>query len=256
MDSRIRTYLAELFGTFVVVLVGAGTVCSTYLPSDPRFTLVGGPVLAVALAEGFALAVMLSATFLVSPGCLNPAITLALWVVRRIELTRAAGLIAAQLLGAILAGLAVRSLFSEGVLQEARLGAPHLKALLDSAGAVTLAGWLTGITLEVLFTFLVSMAAFATLFDDRAPRLGGLMVGLAQTAVILFGYHLTGGAANPARWLGPALWELTLSLPQTARPLADHLVYWVGPIGGALLGCVVYSLVILPGNSTMSAAGK
>jgi glycerol uptake facilitator-like aquaporin len=246
MDQRFRIFLAELVGTFVVVLVGAGTVCSAYLPNDPRFSTVGGPVLAVALAEGLALAAVLSATFFLSPGCLNPAITVGLWVLRRIDLPRAGLLIAAQVVGAVLAGLAVRALFSDPVLQEARLGAPHLKALLDASDAVALPGLITGVALEAFFTFVVSLAAFATLFDSRAPRVGGLIVGLAQTAVILLGFHLTGGAANPVRWLGPAVWELTLSLPQTARPLAEHTVYWAGPIAGALLGCLFYARVILP----------
>jgi aquaporin Z len=250
MDQRVRVFLAELFGTFVVVLVGAGTVCSAYLPSDPRFSPVGGPVLAVALAEGLTLAVVLSAVFFLSPGCLNPAITIALWVLRRVDTGLALVLVAGQIAGAVLGGLVVRNLFDDSVLLEARMGTPHLKALLDPAtGSVTLAGLVTGAALEAFFAFLVSLAAFATLFDARAPRLGGLMVGLAQVAVILFGFHLTGGAANPARWLGPAVWQLTLSMPGTVGPFADHAVYWAGPIAGAVLGCLVYARVILPADS-------
>jgi glycerol uptake facilitator protein len=245
MDNRLRMYLAELIGTFMVVLVGAGTVCSTFLPGD-RFAPVGGTTLAVALAEGCILAVALTFAFLVSTGCLNPAVTLTLWVLKRFEGRRAAGLIAVQLLGAVLAGLVVRVLFGSEVLADAAVGTPHLRALLDPNGAVTLAGWVTGIGLELLFTFIVTVAIFATLFDRRAPRLGGVVVGMAQTAVVLFGYHLTGGSANPARWFGPAVWQLTLDSAQTSRPLADHPVYWVGPILGALIGGIFYTAVIAP----------
>ena len=53
MDTRPRMYLAELFGTFIVVLIGAGTICASYLPTaDPRYYAgVGGVTLAAALAE-------------------------------------------------------------------------------------------------------------------------------------------------------------------------------------------------------------
>ncbi len=70
------------------------------------------------------------------------------------------------------------------------------------------------------------------------------MVGLAQTAVVLFGFRLTGGAANPARWFGTVVWEMTL--PRATNALADHTVYWVGPILGALLGGFLYVFVMQP----------
>jgi glycerol uptake facilitator-like aquaporin len=100
--------------------------------------------------------------------------------------------------------------------------------------------------LEAGFAFVVTMAAFATLIDRRAPRLGGLGVGMAQVAVTLFGYHLTGGAANPARWFGPALWQLNVAGLAMEHPLGDHAVYWVGPILGALAAGVLYVKLILP----------
>jgi aquaporin Z len=246
MEQKLRMYLAELFGTFILVFVGAGTLCAAALPAgDSRYQVVGGVPLAAALAEGFALAVALTATFHVSTGCLNPAITLMQWVTRKLDTQRTFALIGVQLLGAALAGAALRGLFSDDVLREARMGAPHLKALL-SEGGVTIGGLLTGAALEAAFTFLVTLAVFATLLDPRAPNLGGVGAGMAQVAVILCGFHLTGGAANPARWFGSAIWELTLALPESARPLADHAVYWGGPIVGAILGGLFYTMVILP----------
>jgi aquaporin Z len=252
MEAKVRMYLAELFGAFVLVLFGAGTVCAAYLTTDRAselrafFGLVSGNTVAVALAEGCALAVALSATFYVSPGCLNPAITIALWVLKRIDTGRAVGLVGMQVLGAALAGLALRSLFQDDVLAAARMGTPHLRALKDAEGAVTLAGIATGVALELVFTFVLTVAVFATLIDKRGPRLGGVVAGMAQVAIVLFGYHLTGGCANPARWFGTAVWQLSLPALAEPRPLADHLVYWVGPILGALAGGIGYSAVILP----------
>jgi glycerol uptake facilitator-like aquaporin len=212
-----RAYLAELFGTFLVVLFGAGAVCAAYLPRDP----VPGPAhagaAAAALAEGGALAAVLTATLLLSPGCLNPAVTFVLWMVRQLSTAQAFGLAAAQALGALLAGLVVRGLFRDDVLAAARL-----------------------------FALVVTLAVFSTVVDPRGPKLGGLMVGLAQAAAVAFGFHLTGGCANPVRWLGPVLWEHTLPGPGPLPPLADHLPYWLGTAFGALAGGVLYTLVFLP----------
>ncbi len=58
--------------------------------------------------------------------------------------------------------------------------------------------------------------------------------------MILFGFYLTGGAANPARWFGPLVWQATLS---TGIQLGDHMVYWAGPIAGALIGALIYSAI-------------
>jgi aquaporin Z len=243
MDVKLRMYLAELLGTFAVVLAGAATWCAAYLPGDPR--LANSLVLAVtvALAQGCAVAVALSATYHVSNGYLNPAVTVAQWVLKRIDSARAAGLIAAQLLGAVLAGLVVHKLFAEEVLRETHVGTPHiLDYLRQPDGSVSRAGLATAVALELAFTFLVTVAVFASFIDPRAPRLGGVLVGMAQIAVILAGFHLTGGSANPARWFGTVVWQPL----QGTRPFAEQLPYWAGPIFGALAGAIFYTAVILP----------
>ncbi len=247
MDVKLRTYLAEMFGTFLVVLVGAGVVCSSYLPDhDARFATVGGVTLGVALAQGAILAVVVTATAHLSPCCCNPALTLTLFVARKLEAAQTAALIGAQLFGALVAGLTLRGLYPDHLLVEAHLGAPHLKAALAPDGRLSAGGLAAGVCLEALFALIVTTAAFATLLDRRSPRMGGLGLGLAQAVVVLFGFRLTGAAANPAAWFGPAIWQLSLSQPDDARPLGDHMVFWLGPILGALAAGVFYTLVILP----------
>jgi aquaporin Z len=244
MDNSPRAYLAELIGTFALVFLGAGVVCTSKLAeSSGQYQpyLVG-----IALAQGFTLAVALSATANVSGGYLNPAVTLTLWVFKRIEGGRAIGLIGAQLVGALLAGLLLRITFTEGVLHEARMGAPHL--FLPAFGGEpraqpTLAMLLSGIGLELVLTFLLTFAIFSTMIDPRAPRLGGLAAGLAYAACVFMGFGLTGAALNPARWLGPVVWEATV---KSEGAFHDHAVYWIGPILGALLAGAVYTFVILP----------
>jgi glycerol uptake facilitator-like aquaporin len=240
MDNKLRMCLAELIGTFILVLVGAGTVCASALTSPPL------PVTVPALAEGFTLAVVLTVTFHVSTGCLNPALTIMLWVFKRIDNAQAGWLILMQLLGAALAGLLLRLLFATDLLAETRLGAPHLASFNPANDALRLPQLVSGTAFELFLGSLVALAALATLFDRRAPRLGGLMVGLAQSVAVLFGSRFTGGSANPARWFGPALWEATV--PGTLPPnwLAETVIYAGGPILGALLAAVLYVNLILP----------
>ena len=241
MDSKLlRACLAELIGTFALVFVGGGVVCVAALADQPRLD-----VTAIALAEGLTLAVALTATHRASGGGLNPALTLMLWVFRRIDGRKLLGFVVAQLLGAVLAGLFLRILFFTDAATS-HLGAPHLRAFAPNGyGHAELAGIFSGVGMEIFFTCVVAFAFYATLLDRRSPPLGGLIVGLAQAAVVLFGFRLTGGAANPARWFGPVVWEMTL-LTRPFDALSDHTVYWVGPIVGRLLGGFLYVFVLQP----------
>ncbi len=245
MDNKLlRACLAELIGTFALVFVGGGVVCVAALADQPRLD-----VTAIALAEGLTLAVALTATHRASGGGLNPALTLMLWVFRRIDGRKLLGFVVAQLLGAVLAGLFLRMLFSSDpeALKTSYLGTPHLRAFAPGGlDHVDLRGIISGVGMELFFTCLVAFAFYATMLDRRSPPLGGLIVGLAQAAVVLFGFRLTGGAANPARWFGPVVWELTTPGVSAANALSDHTVYWVGPIVGALLGGLLYVFVLQP----------
>src|SRR5260370_13821423 len=119
MESRRRGYPAEVRCEVLLLLFTAGTVCAGYLTGGPRLDVMG-----VALASGLTLAVVLTLSFHVSPGCLNPAVTLTLWVFKRLEGRRVLAMIVMQLLGAALAGLAVRfSFHAEKVPAPARRGA-------------------------------------------------------------------------------------------------------------------------------------
>src|SRR4029079_7846525 len=118
--------------------VGAGVVCASYLPESgqPALGLVG-----IAVAEGCALAAGLTFTTLDGPGgCLNPAMTVMLWVCKRLDGFRTLAYIAAQLAGATLAGLAVRFSCPQLVLTNARLGTPHLLVFRELESDVPLSG--------------------------------------------------------------------------------------------------------------------
>jgi glycerol uptake facilitator-like aquaporin len=252
MDRKVRVYITELIGTFCLVFLTGAAVCAA-----PFLTPQSGwPPFSrweLALADGCAVAVLLTLTAPISEGCLNPAITLMLWVCRRLDGWQTVSLILVQLAGSVVAGLVLRFVFPVGALIQSRLGTPHVaEALLGDDRMVNWTGLLTGIAVEALMTFVLTLVIFYTLLDKRTARLGGLYAGLTQIVVTLAAYDLTGAAANPARWFGPALWQLTL---KTTAPLADNTVYWVGPIVGALLAGLLYTTIIgSPAKRTEAAS--
>jgi aquaporin TIP len=261
MDKNLRPYMAELLGTFSFVFLSNAVVCSDWvaqMSGQPGPGLIG-----IALVNGLAYAVLLAAILPFAGGYLNPAITLMLWVLKRLEGAQAAGFIFVQLLGAAMAGGLVRLIFTEEVLTAARLGTPHLN--LEAFGlhgiGPGVGTFLSGVGLELVLTFILTFAIFATILDPRAPRwlgpwggrLVSLWVGLIVVAGTLAGFSLTGAAENPARWFGPVIWEKTVQALDAQRPFQDHMVYWVGPFLGALLAGGAYSSLILPAPEEAAA---
>ncbi len=87
-----------------------------------------------------------------------------------------------------------------------------------------------GIVVEAVLTFFLVFVVYGSAVDVRAPKIGGLAIGLTIALDILFGGPITGGSMNPARNFGPAL---------ASGHWNNHYVYWVGPlIGGALAGLI------------------
>jgi MIP family channel proteins len=218
MLNRLGAALvAEAVGTFLFFFVGAGAVVLATSSAD------GGPgLVGIALAHGLALAVLVSALGAVSGAHFNPAVTVAVRLAGRIEWGHAVAYILVQLAAAVAAGLALRAVFVESAWSPSFIGTPAL-------GAETTP--LAGIAIEAALTLLLVLAVFGTAVDRRAPRLGGMAIGLAVAADILMGGPLTGAAMNPARWFGPAV---------ASGHLQDWYVWWVGPLIGAIVGAVIY----------------
>jgi MIP family channel proteins len=240
----LRAYLVELVGTFLVILFSAGTVCAYYLNvlrDGPQIGLV-----ALAVAQGAVLAVVLTVTTRVSSGCANPAITLAMWVTKRVDAGRACALILVQLTGAAFAGVLLLGVFDQSTLTESYVGTPHLRAFIENKGDVKPGDWLLGSVVEASLSLLLTLAVLTTLLEQQRSRIAPLIVGLAMTAAVLLGYHLTGAGVNPARWFGTAIWQRMVSPLQAQAVFRDHLPYWMGPIVGALLGAVIYAEWLRP----------
>jgi MIP family channel proteins len=218
-DRTAAALVAEGLGTFLFFFVGAGSVVlGDYLAGNGG---AGPGLLGVALAHGLALAVLVSALGAVSGGHFNPAVTLAVWIMGKVTPTRAALYVVAQLVGAVAAGLALKAVFADS-WQASNIGTPALGVGITPA---------VGIGVEAVLTVLLVLAVIGTAVDPRAPKIGGLAIGLAVAADILVGGPLTGAAMNPARWFGPAV---------AAGAYADWYVWWIGPAVGAAAAALIY----------------
>ncbi|HEX7456379.1 MAG TPA: aquaporin [Candidatus Nanoarchaeia archaeon] len=218
MNREATPYLAELLGTFGFVLVGAGSVV---VNSQTNGSL---GVLGISLAHGLSLLAFIYAFNHISGAHFNPAVTISLWLVKKIEGSVAAGYVIAQLAGAVLAGI-----FIEGLFGSSRLAVPQ-PSLEPSAALLV----------EAILTFLLVLVVFGIIVDRRSHTShAGLAIGLVFAGLVLVGFYLTGGALNPARAFGPAL---------IANFWGNHLIYWFGPILGAAAAALVYEHGVLRFN--------
>lgn len=215
MSKRLA---AELFGTFIFVLVGAGSALGTPANSEPSVSL-----LIAAFANGFGLAMAVSATMGVSGGVLNPAVTLGLLAGGKLSSRDVVPYIIVELVGAIAAGGALVVAFPSSLGNPIHWGAPTLSGSLTTV---------QGIGIEALLTFVLVIAIYGTAVDSRAPHIGGLGIGLAVMVDVLVGGTLTGAAMNPARAYGPMIAGGFFP--------GYWYIYLVGPVIGAILAGLVY----------------
>jgi aquaporin Z len=264
MQERwLRTALVELAGVFGLVLFSSGVVCVNQLTTpgprqvdgradgyDPEtvrqgtapLTLHQPGLVGVALAQGVILAVLVALTVPVTGGYLNPAVTVTLWAFGRIDSSRAGLLLGVQVAGSVLAATCLRLIFDPAILQTARFGTPHVNSLVYPI--LSTHSILAGSGVELLLTFFLVFAMFGALGPTGDVAKPSLAAGMVQTAAVLFAYPLTGAALNPARWLGPVLWESVGAAGLTASPWNDFLVYLSGPILGALIAGLFCTWVV------------
>lgn len=212
-----KTFIAEFIGTFALIFVGVGAIAGDYL-NGGQTGLVG-----IALAHGLTIAVMASATMAISGGHLNPAVTIGLLCAKKINVTGAVNYIIAQCLGGIAAAALLKLCIPATALTAVNMGTPSLAPGISiSMGLIT----------EIILTFFLVFVIYGTAVDHRAPKVGGLFIGLTVTLDILIGGPITGAAMNPARHLGPAL---------LGGGFDNLWLYWVGPMIGGILAALCYN---------------
>lgn len=223
MDDTLdpRALVAEAIGAFTLTFAGAGAIIVASGKAN-----IG--LIEIALAHGLAIGLMVAALGAVSGGHFNPSVTVAMWVTRRIGTVSALGYVVAQLVGAVIAALALRGLFPEGLRVEANLGAASLGPGIDFA---------RGVGIEAILTFFLVTVIFGTAVDKRGPKvIAGIAIGLTISMDVLAAGPLTGAVMNPSRAFGPAL---------VAGAWDDHIVWWIGPIIGAVAAGLLYHYVLI-----------
>src|SRR5581483_10586760 len=209
----LRRGVAEYVGTFTLIFIGGGAGIWS-----------GNDIVAVALANGLAIGIMVTNLGHISGGHFNPSITLGFVVTKRIAPVLAVVYWISQLLGAISAAFVLRYLFSKSALAFST-PAPHTT---DGRAVV----------LELVMTFFLVFAVWATAVDARGAfkSIAGLAIGLTITMDVFVGGQVTGAAMNPARALGPEL---------AGGTWTGWWIYWIGPIAGALIASLLYERLYL-----------
>lgn len=225
-----RKLVAEFVGTFLLVFLAVGTAIfgiAALVGADKAGP--GSGVVGVALAFGLVLLGIAYAFGPISGAHVNPAVTLAMLVGRRMPASEAVGFWIAQFLGAIAAG-ALLKLFVSSFGVTDYTGALGTNSYDN--GAINMAG---AFVLEVVLTAAFVLVILLVTERVAAPGFAGIAIGLTLTLVHLVGIPLTGTSVNPARSLGPALFEGGVAMQQL-------WLFIVAPLVGAVVAVLVWKL--------------
>lgn len=224
-------FVAEFIGTTMLVLF-VGLILSVFnsTPEGIGFQ----DFTSIALMHVFILALLVAAFGGVSGAHFNPAVTVALALLRRIRPSDAAVYVVGQIAGAVAGALIVRAVLSdEGAAVD--YGAVGIdQRTLDG-------DWLPALVLEAIGTFALMLAIMAVAVNPRTPKTWApFVIGGTLGAIVLAIGPLTGGGFNPARALGPAV------VGDAFYGAGDFVMaYVIGPVIGAALAGVVYTATAL-----------
>jgi aquaporin Z len=215
----VRPLIVESIGPFALTFMGVAAIISTG----------GRDLVAIALAHGLAIGLMVAAGGHISGGVYNPALAVGLVVGKRLSPIKGAAYIIAQLVGAVFAAALITIIFKSSDRDAVNFGATTISPGHDIGQAIVM---------EVVLTFFLMFAVFGNAIDPRGKKdTAALAIGLIVTMDIFAGGAVTGAAMNPSRSFGVAL---------IGNIWTDHLVYWVAPILGASLAAALYAFVLMP----------
>ena len=220
----MKKYMSEMIGTMVLVLMGCG--CAIFNGGCGTTA----QVLTVAFAFGLSVVAMAYAIGGISGCHINPAITLGCWLSGRMKGGEALMYMVFQVIGAII-GSAILYVFVQGYA-------------VDPAGTMTGANSYAGTTsaltaflAEMVFTFIFVLVVLGVTDDKKGtPVMCGLAIGLTLVLVHIVCIPITGTSVNPARSIGPALFE-------GGKALTQLWLFIVAPFAGAALSAVVWKSI-------------
>jgi len=217
----MKKYLAEMVGTMVLVLMGCGS--AVFLGCDAP-----AEILAVAFAFGLSVVGMAYCIGGISGCHINPAITLGVWLSKRMSGKDAAGYMVAQFVGALIGSAILYALTSTG---------GYGATTATGANAFGEGEMLQAFIAETVFTFIFVLVVLGSTDSEKgAGNLAGLAIGLTLVLVHIVCIPVTGTSVNPARSFGPALFEGGTALSQL-------WLFIVAPFLGAMLSAGVWKVL-------------
>ncbi|KAF4375062.1 hypothetical protein F8388_017208 [Cannabis sativa] len=241
--SFYRALIAEFIATLLFLYVSVATVIGHKKQSSSN-ECDGVGLLGIAWAFGGMIFVLVYCTAGISGGHINPAVTLGLFVARKVSLARAVAYMVAQCLGAI-CGVGLVKGFMK-----------HEYNTFGGGANTVASGYSNGTALgaEILGTFVLVYTVFSatdpkrSARDSHVPVLAPLPIGFAVFMVHLATIPITGTGINPARSFGAAV------IFNNEKAWNDQWIFWVGPFIGALAAALYHQYVLRA--STIKALGS
>ncbi|MBR1653948.1 MAG: MIP family channel protein [Clostridia bacterium] len=226
----MKKYLCEFIGTAVLVLFGCGTAVVTGgLTAGVGLGTMG--VLTIAMAFGLSIVAMAYVIGNISGCHINPAVSLAMLINKKMNIKDFIGYVVAQVIGAI-AGIGI--LYAIG--SNSNLGVESLGA--NGFGEASAVGLNMGgaILVEIILTFVFIYTILGVTSDEKKGSVAGIVIGLTLAFVHIIGIPLTGTSVNPARSLAPAIFLGGEALKQV-------WVFIVAPFVGSAIAAIVYKFL-------------
>ncbi len=216
----LKKEIAEFIGTFVLVLFGTGAA------------VLGGGIegigtLGIAMAFGLSIVAMAYSIGTISGCHVNPAVSIAMYVNKRLSLSELAYYIVGQVLGAVVATGVLKIILSTSDMAVTNLGQNSFGAL--GAGGAFL--------VEAILTFIFILVIIVVTGKHGSPEFAGLVIGLTLVLIHLLGIPLTGTSVNPARSFSPAIFA-------GGEALSQLWVFIVAPIVGGILAAITSKLLL------------
>lgn len=223
----MKKYLAEFIGTMVLVIFGCGSAvaANTLLGTAGQGVPLAFSTLLIAFAFGLSIVAMAYSIGNVSGCHINPAVSIAMFISKKLDAKDFVGYLVAQFAGAIVGAAILTVMFGSN----ASLGTNGF----GEASALG-AGMGVAFLVEVILTFVFVTAIMGVTSKIENSSVAGLVIGLTLTLVHILGIPFTGTSVNPARSFGPALLSGGLALSQV-------WLFIVAPLIGGALAAVVYN---------------
>lgn len=226
----IRKFVSELVGTMLLVVFGCGTaVAANQIAGKVVYYPLAFTTVAIALAFGLILMVLCYTIGKVSGCHVNPAVSLAMLINKKITILECLEYVAAQLIGAV-AGAEILALIFDSYESLGANGFGELSALNINM--------IPALAIEIILTFVFVLTVLCITNRKEETSNNGIIIGLALTLVHILGIPFTGTSVNPARSFGPAI------LTGEELVLKQLWVFIVGPLVGAALAAFFFKYII------------